>query len=641
MKKINTIIIAALALTTVLASCKKVLEKTDPQNLSVDEVFNDPAIAQLNLDYIYAQNVPGWFGNGTVSAIATAGPSNLTEEAQSDNAFVKGTITSESVGDIGTSNSSATNYGKIRLINNFIQDVNGGTLPQATKDLYSAQALFWRAFRYFELVKLYGGVPIVTTPLNAVGSDALSQTFLARSSTTVTFKQIITDLNTAITSLPANYGATDYGRITKGAAQAFLARVLVTWASPQFNSPITSLPATATSVVPTTDITRWQQAYDMSNAAIATLTAAGYGLYSKWDYTMWTTEGANGAASKNPEAVMVTEYNSDATANGADNESYTGASEPKAISTSGGSNQPTWDLVSAFPMADGKAPGTSTKYPYAMVNSTTPPTNFYANRDPRFYQTIAYNGVVWPINATPTYRVWTYNYYTNTAGTNFKSTELVAASSTGFYMRKAVDPSITAANLPNAFTDWIEIRYAEVLLNHAEAAAETNHLSEALADLIQIRKRAGIEAGTDNNYGLNGAMAHDDMINAIMNERQIEFAFEGKRYWDLRRRKLLEVTLNGRKRMGLTIYLKNTGTSTDYIATTRDASATTGTAFDTYFAANFTLQLKSLDSYNLAYQTADYFFGIPLAAYQNNPSLQQNNTWPTNTYGNGIFDPIQ
>jgi hypothetical protein len=137
----------------------------------------------------------------------------------------------------------------------------------------------------------------------------------------------------------------DQGRLTKGAAQAFLGRVLVTYASPQFNSPITSLPATATTVLATTDQTRWQQAYDVNTAAIATLTANGFGLYSKWDYTMWTTEGAT-----NPEAVMVTQFNTDQT----DQRSQPQTAIPglrclRAIASSGGSNQPTWDLVSRIP----------------------------------------------------------------------------------------------------------------------------------------------------------------------------------------------------------------------------------------------------------------------------------------------------
>ncbi|QKJ28516.1 RagB/SusD family nutrient uptake outer membrane protein [Mucilaginibacter mali] len=626
MKKLYILMAMALAVPALLSSCKKVLQKDDPQNLSRDAVFNDSTLTKFNLDYIYAQNQPQWFGTGSVSYIKDLGPLNLTEECYSDNAMVKGTLTIESVGDIGTSNSNATNYGKLRYINNFIESVNGGTQPAGTKTRFVGQALFWRAFRYFELVKMYGGVPLVTSALDAVGDDALSKTYLPRATTSDVFKQIVADLNTAAASLPVKWpNSLDQGRITKGIAQAMLSRVLLTYASPQFNSPLASMPATATSVVATTDQTRWQAAYDATNAAIATLSANGFGLFPKWDYTMWTTEN-------NSEAVFVTEYNTDQTDNGRNSNGYVGGAVPKAVATSGGAYQPTWDMVNAFPMADGKAPGTSTKYPY---NTTTPPINFYANRDPRFYQTIAYNGCSWPLVGNTANRLWTYFYFSNTAGTASKTTEAVAASTTGFYLRKAIDPTISAANLPYAGTDWQEIRYAELVLNHAEAAAELGKLTESYADLVAIRKRAGIEAGSDNLYGLTAGMDHDAMINAIMYERQIEFAYEGKRYWDLRRRKLLEVTLNGKRRSAVTIMLKNTGTSTDYILATRDATPTSGTAFDTFYTTNFTITTKQLDTYNIAYQTADYFFGIPTNAIKNNPSLVQTSTW------GGTFNPLQ
>jgi hypothetical protein len=182
----------------------------------------------------------------------------------------------------------------------------------------------------------------------------------------------------------------------------------------------------------------------------------------------------------------------------------------------------------------------------------------------------------------------------------------------------------------------MEIRYAEVLLNLAECAAEVGNLGvgqEAYSGLTAVRKRAGIEAGTDGLYGLTAGMSHDQMIATIMYERQIEFAFEGKRYWDLRRRKLLESTLNGKKRSGLTVLLNNNQSGTDYILLTRDASAVA--SLDNLYSTNFTVTPKVLDTYTINVQAADYFFGIPTASIQNNPNLQQNNTW------GGSFDPLK
>ncbi|WP_299582521.1 RagB/SusD family nutrient uptake outer membrane protein [Mucilaginibacter sp.] len=608
MKKIFIIISAALTASLLFSSCKKVLIKNDLQNSTAAQVYNDSLTTKFSMDYTYSQNQPGWFGNSG-GYIGSIGPYNVTEECYSDNPVVKGTVTIETVGDIGTSSAATNAYGKLRGINSFIRDVNAGTLDAPVKKRFIAQALFWRAYRYFELVKIYGGVPIVLTPLDEVGTGAKTAAQLSRNTTTQTFTQIVADLDTAIKYLPGKWPQpADYGHITSGAAAAFLGRVLLTWASPEFNA--------------NNDVTRWQAAYTANTNAISILSKNGFGLYSKWDYTMWTTESGN------PESVLVTEYNTDQTSNGQNNNGYTASAMPKYLATGSGSFQPTWDIVKAFPMADGKAAGAS-KYTYSDLL-------FFDNRDPRFYQTIAYNGCLWPLLGNSTYRLWTYNYYSNTAGTSSKSTESSSTNS-GFYLRKAVDPTISTTLLPYSGTDWIEIRYAEVLLNQAEAAAEIGNLGqsqEAYTNLIAIRKRAGIEAGTNGLYGLTAGMGHDAMINAIMFERQIEFAYEGKRYWDLRRRKLLETTLNNKMRQGISIFLKNTGLSTDYILTTRDASASTAAGLDNLYTSSFTVNVKNLDTYKIAIQTADYFFGIPTAALQNNPNLQQNNTW------GGPFDPL-
>lgn len=628
MKKLYYIALAGLFLTTLLnTSCKKVLaDKVPETTYTAQLIFSDSVVAVQYLNSIYLANQPGWASNGgSLSALSTAGLSNLCEETAASNAFTLGTVTNASVADIGTSNSNSNNYAKIRNINDFISNLPSSPIDPGTKARFKGQALFWRAYRYFDLVRLYGGVPLVLTPLPAAGDAAKLAANLPRNTTTQTFTQIVADLDTAISELPGGWPTVDYGRITKGAAQAFLARVLLTWASPQFNV--------------NNDVTRWQAAYQAATDAITTLTAHGYGLYPKEDVTMWTTEGPGaGTAPLNPEAVMVTEYNTSSDPNGMNNNSYTLASQPKSLGGSG-SNAPTWTEVEAFPMLDGKAPGASTKYAYD-------PVHFFDNRDPRFNQTIAYNGCLWPLQGNANYRLWTYYYYSNTANTATKTTEAVGASSTGFYCRKAVDPSIPLASLTYSGTDWQEIRYAEVLLTQAEAAAMSGNSTTAYNDLIAIRKRAGIEAGSDGMYGLTTGLTGTSLAMAVLYERQIELAYEGKRYYDLRRWKLVESTLNGTQREGLTILLKPNASGTDYLASTRDAAATTNldNVYTQYFSyapmivSNSSAvlgELKNLDTSPMAFQTADYFFGIPPGTINSDPNIQQNNTW------GGSFDPTK
>jgi hypothetical protein len=606
MKKLTILSLTACLMSVMFSSCKKVLEKQDLGSFTGDQVYNDSTTTKLSIDYIYSQNQPSWFGNvgGLSSSV-----SSLSDEQYGDNVFVKGTATSESVTDLGATNTSG-NYFKIRTINMFIRDVNAGTMEPATKKRFIAQAYFWRAFRYFELVKLYGGVPLVLAPLDAVGEEAKKAALLPRNTTSETFAQIARDLDSCIKYIPVTWPKNDdYGRITRGAAQAYKGRVLLTFASPEFNT------ANAAS--------RWQDAYKANTEAIATLSASGFGLYSKFDASMWTTEGSNGGSTpRNPEAVFATLYNMATTDIGQNNNSYPNSTVPKYIGSTGGSNLPTWDMALAFPMKDGKDIGTSSKYTYNL-------NTFYKDRDPRFDQTIAYNGANWPLASNPAYRLWTYYYTKNNALTSTES----SVTASGLYLRKGIDPTLTLATFQNAGTDWIEIRYAEVLLNQAECAAEIGQTQEVYANLTAIRKRAGIEAGANGLYGLTAGMASAQLVNAVLRERQIELAFEGKRFWDLRRRKLLESTLNGKRRMGVTIALKNTGTNTDYILGTRDASANTN--LDALYTTNFTVTTKQLDTYNIAYQSGVYFFGIPTASLQNNINLIQNNTW------GGSFDPTK
>lgn len=251
--------------------------------------------------------------------------------------------------------------------------------------------------------------------------------------------------------------------------------------------------------------------------------------------------------------------------------------------------------------------------------------------------------------------MWTYYFYSDTARKSTKSTESSGATSSGFYCRKGVDPNISLTNLPYSGTDWQEIRYAEVLLNQAEAAAMIGNSNVAYDDLITIRKRAGIEAGDDGMYGLTSGLVRNDLAMAVLYERQIELAYEGKRFWDLRRWKLLESVMNQQvqQREGLTIILRplipgsTPGSGTDYLASTRDALVSSNgldAVYDQYFNyapivisnSSSTLgELKYLDSAPIKFQTADYFFGFPLAALQSDPNLQQNNTW------GGPFDPLK
>lgn len=625
MTKINKIILAAGIASTMLASCKKVLDKQDLSSFTAPQVYNDSVTTVLSINYIYGQNQPTWFGN---AGGFSASINSLTDEQYGTSAFTAGTNNVDAVTDIGSSNTSG-NYVKIRTINMFIRDVNAGTMAPAVKKRFIAQALFWRAFRYFELVKLYGGVPLVLTPLDALGADAKNAALLPRNKTSEVFAQISADLDSAVRYLP-NYWPNngDFGRITAGAAQAYKGRVLLYQASPQFNR--------------SNDQTKWQAAYDANVKAVQLLALGGYGLYPKYDVTMWTTQGGNSGKPNNPEGVLVTQFNTlVATDQNASNNTYPNNTVPRYIGTGSPSNVPTWNLVQAYPMKDGKdttSRDASQNRNVSKYAGTYSLQKFFLNRDPRFDATIAFNGAAWPLNGNSNYRIWTYYYNNRASGSaNYVTTEPSTPSNSNLYLRKAIDPSLTSSTFVNAGTDWMDLRYAEVLMNLAESAVEigrTGEGQEAYTNLIAIRKRAGIEAG-DGYYGIPRNMNHDQLINFIVRERQVEFAFEGKRFWDVRRRMLVSSLFNGKKRLGVYVTLNPlAGNGTDYIAGTRDNLANT-LGLDAMYNTYFSVRTTALDTNPLTFSENNYFFGIPTATLQNNPNIQQTNLW------GGNFDPLQ
>src|SRR6266545_7917169 len=161
-------IYALLIMLVSLAACRKVLDKTNLARLEPDLVFSDSTLVQLNMDNIYDNNLPLWGGQNT-SSVLSGVQSQLSEEGQSTgNKFMEGTMSygTDEPKDFGvalsTNNSQPnTNWGKIRQLNTFITSVQNSPLPSYTKAKFIAQARFFRAFRYWDIVRIYGGVPLV------------------------------------------------------------------------------------------------------------------------------------------------------------------------------------------------------------------------------------------------------------------------------------------------------------------------------------------------------------------------------------------------------------------------------------------------------------------------------------------------
>ena len=233
-----------IVLVLSVAACKKnVFDKKDLQGVDPD-VWNLETAANLYINKTYDLVMPNW--------PAAGGLHNTSDESNSANTtLLYGTLTDNGVTDIASNNTNSSNnqYFTIRRINLAIQGLEAGTLPDDVKAKLKGQMYFFRAFMYFNLVKLYGGVPLVLTSQD-INEDELN---VGRSKSSVCFAQIARDLDSCY-GLPKSWNlATDGGRITKGAAMALKGKALMYWASPQFN--------------PANDVTRWEAAYQACKAA--------------------------------------------------------------------------------------------------------------------------------------------------------------------------------------------------------------------------------------------------------------------------------------------------------------------------------------------------------------------------------------
>ena len=511
-----------LALAYLFFSCKKAsfLDNNTSSNLNESTIFADSALTTGFLINIY-QNTPFSFNKQRWEI-------GSTEQATDDAEY---TLSSPARRTVILYSSSytpqnfpffdfwGTPYTNIRSTNLLLSKLPVTPLSPATRKKVAAEARFLRAWFYENLVINFGGVPLIGDKVFGI-TDVVN---FPRNSFAETIDYISKQLDTAALDLPApsDQPEAEYGRVTKGACLALKSRLLLYAASPLFNGGAFT-PATADQVklvsYPVYDVNYWQKAADAANAVIQSgyyslykdnTTAPGYGFYQVFLKRV------------NPEYIFF--YNR------APNRDMETIYNPG--SRGGGRySQPSQNLTECFPMKNGK--------PITDPASGYDPVNPYTNRDPRFGYSIIYNGsLYYSTNGNAKTAVLTYVGSPN--GDGFGSTL------TGYYGRKMCDENISANSGFTTDRGWPLIRYAEILLNYAEAINETGQTALAYPTLIQLRDRAGIDPGTDGLYGIAAGMGVSEMRTFIQNERRIELAFEDHRWDDVRRWKIAMVTQNG------------------------------------------------------------------------------------------------
>lgn len=487
-------------------------------------------------------------------------------------------------------------YTSIRNINTLLKNVDEGTLPESEKNLMKGQAYFMRAFQYFKMVRLHGGVPIIKEPQSL--EDDLN---VKRNSTAECFEFILSDLDEAAKLLPVKNSGDSYGRIDQCIVAAFKSRVLLYKASPQFNpsSPYNN--------------SYWKDAYNAAKSAKELLDQNGYGLVDNYTDVFETK--------KHSEAILPIIYSNPTKVNGRAEDAVRPLSESKNAT---GGDQPTWGLVESFPMKDGKKAGESDKYSYNVQE-------FWKNRDPRFDAVIVYNGGIYELSGKAGRRQYTTPNIANSLDAFGYNIQGEHHNRTGLYCKKGIMEELPVAQVTLNDVDWLEIRYPEIMFNLAETANENGSTAEGYETLVAIRKRAGIEPGVNNLYGLKAGMSREEMRLALLDEKRIEFCFEGQRFWDLRRHRMLHTYLNGQHKYGILANLKAGIDMTD--AMNRAASYTLMPEEFDYQVIDLIFQNPTSED-AMYMPESYYFFPISKDEIEKNPNLDQNKDW------GGSFDPV-
>lgn len=391
---------------------------------------------------------------------------------------------------------------------------------------FKAEARFMRAYFNWELFLRYGPLPIITDVLDPDGDLLSGYTERPTNKVFVDFLlKELTECEVGLMDKPmGSKGELTIdnnlaGRICKPMASALRSRIILYMASPRFQQVYTAEGST-----PVT----WQTAADAAKSFINTY-GSEYGLY-------YGT--SNNALQQYQEAILLPQFSGNNEIIFWRNDTKVGWSAisydtPVGEGGSGGLC-PSQNLVDMYDMANGLSPFSqydetgspvysSNNQPTVNIESGYNDSKPYENRDPRFYRTVLYHQSTWnnaQINVVKGGR-------DNPVGN-------ANATPTGYYFRKYIPETILSSDHSlTAYRNWIFIRYAEILLNYAEAMNEANGPSDEIySALQQIRDRVGMTAKLSNRSDLK---TKDALRNFIRKERTIELAFEDHRAWDVRR----------------------------------------------------------------------------------------------------------
>ena len=572
----HKIILISAAVLLVASSCEKQMNYNEYNIYDKDYIaLNFSNVGGFMTD-IY-NTVPYDFGNYSSGAML-ASASDESEYSKMGNA-----IEDFYNGAWSPSNAKSTYwsdlYTGIATCNTVLTEMSGLTFDELSlNDDYAQQmyrynnyqyeARFMRAYFYFLLARQYGGVPIVGETMTPEEINVMK-----RSSVDEVFQYIISECSAIQDKIINDYADlgdmalsnAETGRADRLAVLSLKAQAALYWASPLFNS--------------SNDKERWHNAALYYKELLAACEKRGKGLAADYS-SLWATDNYT-TANITKEILFARRYYSSASGD----HLVEGYNYPVGIEGGSGGNCPTQNLVDAYDMLNGKS--------INEAGSGYDENNPYAGRDPRFAMTVAYNGAQWPTySGAPLLQTYT-------GGANAQP--ISGGTPTGYYLRKLCHGDISLADngrLKNNFHTYVLYRVGAAYLDYAEAVYKYLGSADATSSEFpmsarELASKTRVRAGMPE---LPAGLSNDDFWTKYKNERMVELAFEGYRFWDVRRWKEADKYFTGITEMKIT---KNADGSFSY----------------------------KRNTVNRQWNDKMYLFPIPQTERMKNTNLEQNPGW--------------
>jgi hypothetical protein len=517
--------ILGLTFAVYISSCNQdYLNPTPEDRFPEESVWKDPGLVEAFVNEMY---------RGLNHGLRELMLGSLADESQfihnySSAQVVQSNLTNGDIGSFSRGDFDEFGYNdlytRIRQVNLFLANIEEVPFDDPKwKQRLTGEVHFLNAYFYHNLIRLYGGVPLVKRPYNLV-----DEFLVPRNSLEECIQYVVDEADLAASMLPLEYasGGGDIGRATKGAALALKSRILLYAASDLYHNPDPSFTGDKALISFTsgTQAARWQAAKDAAKAVI------DLGFYELQNTGDPVKDYTDVFLLKNSKEAIFSRYF--IKSRGWEDGALPGlANGPNGYHNWGG-NTPIQELVDDYEMTDGS------KFSWSNPAHAAAP---YENRDPRFEASILFDQAPWrprpsdvkdidPVGKIIIRSVETApGVWTPGLDTRDGPIEDWNGGYSGYYLRKFIDPTVVheyAAAGGNQEAPWHYFRYAEILLNMAEACIELNQDAEAKTYLNMLRARAGMPDITETG---------DALMERYRNERRIELAFEQHRYFDIRR----------------------------------------------------------------------------------------------------------